>query len=329
MIGYYVHHVGQGHLRQALAISAASTHELTVLSSRPRPTGYEGPWVQLPRDDANPNPVDPTAFGQLHWAPIGDGGLRDRMASMAEWVRAANPSAMVVDVSVEVAVLARLMGVRVVAMVLPGNRADPAHRLGYALAEELIVPWPESIGAELADGTQPWTGKMHYTGAFSRFDGRLAVPRSSTRATVALLFGQGGTTVTSTDIAAARAATPDWDWTIMGGNDAAWLEDPWPLLYSADVVVTHAGLNAVAEVAAARKPAIVIAQPRPHEEQLITAHALARAGLAIALDRWPDADDWPELLRTALKSDGERWRIWSPGDGAERAASIIDSVSRR
>jgi hypothetical protein len=221
------------------------------------------------------------------------------------------------------------MGVRVVAVVLPGNRADPAHRLGYALAEELIVPCPESIGVELADGTQPWAGKMRYTGAFSRFDGRPSATRSGRRPVVVLLQGQGGSTLNGSDIAAARAATPDWDWTVVGGEHAAWIEDPWPTLSSADVVVTHAGLNAVAEVAAARKPAIVIPQPRPHEEQHTTARALAHAGLAITRERWPPADEWPELLQTALSSGGERWQVWSAGDGAQRAAAIIDAVAVR
>jgi predicted glycosyltransferase len=91
--------------------------------------------------------------------------------------------------------------------------------------------------------------------------------------------------------------------------------------------VTHAGLNAVAEVAAARKPAIVIPQSRPHEEQLRTARALAHAGLAIELKRWPDAGEWPDLLQTALRADGERWRVWSAGDGAKRAATVIESVA--
>jgi len=46
---------------------------------------------------------------------------------------------MMVDVSVEVSVLARLMGVPVVTMVLPGSRSDQPHRLGYALAAMLIA----------------------------------------------------------------------------------------------------------------------------------------------------------------------------------------------
>jgi hypothetical protein len=327
MIGYYVHHVGRGHLHQALAITGASSEQFTVLSSLDRPEGYQGPWVQLPRDDAADLPTDATAFGQLHWAPLHDIGLRERMALIAEWIQQARPAAMVVDVSVEVTAFARLMGVPIITLVLPGRRADPAHRLGYALAEQLIAPWPDAIGAELIGGTQPWTGKMRYTGAFSRFDGRAPAARPTGRPMVLLLQGQGGSTLTEADIASARTATPDWDWTVLVGDDATWIEDPWPLLSTADVVITHAGLNAVAEVAAARRPAIVIPQPRPHEEQLSTARALDHAGLAITLQRWPSTDQWPALLKAAARSGSQRWALWSPGDGARRAAAIIESVA--
>jgi hypothetical protein len=249
------------------------------------------------------------------------------MALIAGWIRSVRPDAMVVDVSVEVTAFVRLMGVRVIAVVLPGTRTDPAHQLGWALADVLIAPWPESIGAELANGTQPWAGKLRYTGAFSRFDGRTPTRRRAGSPAVLVLHGQGGSTVTEAHVTSARAATPDWDWVVLGGDHAPWVEDPWPTLSGVDVVVTHAGLNAVAEVAAARVPAIVIPQPRPHDEQVTTAHALANAELAITLERWPSAMQWPELLKAALASGGERWTLWSAGDGAKRAARIIKSLA--
>jgi hypothetical protein len=327
MIGYYVHHVGQGHLQQALTVAAVSSDQFTVLSSLQRPASYRGPWVQLPRDDAGPASTDPTAGGHLHWAPVGDAGLRARMAMIAEWIQTARPSAIVVDVSVEVSAFARLMGVPVIGFVLPGNRADSAHRLGYALTEQLIAPWPQSFDAELVDATQPWSAKMRHVGAFSRFDGRPAAQRPGGRPVVVLLHGRGGSTLTRSDVASARAATPEWDWKIIGGSDGAWMDDPWPVLSAADVVVTHAGLNAVAEVAAARRPAVVIPQPRPHDEQFRTAHALGESGLAVTLERWPPAGEWPHLLQTAQRRGGHRWHSWSAGDGAIRAAAIIESVA--
>ena len=125
----------------------------------------------------------------------------------------------------------------------------------------------------------------------------------------------------------AAAATPGWEWTILGGTTGRWAEDPWPALCRADVVITHGGLNAVAEVAAARKPAVVVPQDRPHGEQQATAHALARAGLAVVADPWPqDAALALPCCAPPVSWAGDRWAAWSPGTGAQDAAQIIESV---
>jgi len=301
MIGYYAHHVGHGHLRQAQTIAAVTTRQVTILSSLPRPADLVGGWVGLPRDDQTDGPRARTADGLLHWAPLQDDGLRSRMGIIAAWIRDNRPAAMVVDVSVEVTAFARLMGVPVVAIMLPGRRDDPAHRLGYSLAETLIAPWPASFGLALAEGSEDYAAKVRYVGGFSRFDGRAPAPKPAgeTRRAI-VLQGSGGVGPGAAQIDAARAATPGWRWTVFGVG-GRWVEDPWPALSTADVIITHAGLNAVAEVAATRRPAIVIAQPRPHDEQLATAAALGRAGLAITLGRWPAAAEWPNLLDRALR----------------------------
>ena len=91
-------------------------------------------------------------------------------------------------------------------------------------------------------------------------------------------------------------------------------------------MITHAGQNAVAEVAASRTPAIVIADARPHSEQHDTAATLDRAGLAIGLDRWPEAHEWPALLDAALLRGGAGWGRWLRPGGARRAAELLSSL---
>lgn len=329
MIGYYIHHVGAGHLQQARCIAAELSGDVTGLSSLARPAGWPGDWVRLPRDDAAAYAVRPTASGQLHWAPLHDTGLRGRMAAIAAWISQAAPSVMMVDVSVEVSVLARLMGVPVVTMVLPGSRSDQPHRLGYALAEMLIAPWLPSMSALLLDDADLASGKMRHVGAFSRFDGRRPEPGSGARGgtpTVLVLYGRGGSGIAEHDIRVAAAATPGWSWVVLGSGAGCWQDDPWTALCRADVVVTHGGQNAVAEVAAARKPAVIIPQSRPHGEQMATARALESAGLAVIAGSWPAATDWPSVLRAAARRGGDRWESWSSGTGARRAARLIESV---
>jgi hypothetical protein len=78
MIGYYIHHVGRGHLQQARCIAAQLSCGVTGLSSLAEPDGWPGSWIRLPRDDMAGAAADPESGGQLYWAPLGDAGLRWR-----------------------------------------------------------------------------------------------------------------------------------------------------------------------------------------------------------------------------------------------------------
>ena len=194
MIGYYVHHVGRGHLRNATCMAAALDREVTGLSSLPRPAGWQGPWIELERDDSGAPVRDPSAHGRLHWAPVHDAGLAARMARIAEWINAARPAALVVDVSVEVAVFGRLMGVPIVVRALPGDRSDPAHQLGYSLADAVLANWPAGLG-DMARDLHPWADRTHHVGGLSRFAGRSTARRPTGRPPCPRAPGQGGTSV--------------------------------------------------------------------------------------------------------------------------------------
>jgi UDP-N-acetylglucosamine:LPS N-acetylglucosamine transferase len=252
------------------------------------------------------------------------------MAQVAGWVAEHRPRLLVVDVSVEVALLARLCGVPTVVVALPGTRLDPPHRLAYDSAEALLAPWPE--GVHTRDWPSSWRQKVRCFGGISRFDGRpaaplrLAAPRP--RHQVLVLWGSGGRSAGSDAVAAARAATPDWEWL---ERDPASSPSPdlWAELCAADVVVSHAGQNAVAEVAAARRPAVVIAQARPFGEQEATAAAVHRLGAAVGLEQWPPAAEWPALLERAVGLGGSGWDRWTTGGGAAAAARHLETLAGR
>jgi hypothetical protein len=251
------------------------------------------------------------------------------MSSIATWIEQVMPAVMVVDVSVEVTTLCRLMGIPVIAVAMPGDRTDRAHRLGYDLATALIACWPPSVIPP--SWPRAWVEKTRFVGAFSRFDAQVDTSRADARPDgrrrAVLMLGAGGNIISRNDIQNAIGATPHWHWDILGAPDQRWWADLWPTLRAADVVITHAGQNAVAEVAAARTPAVIIPQPRPHGEQHATATALDRAGLATIAPRWPQASAWPGLLNEAASRDGQRWADWCPGDGAARAADLIESLA--
>ncbi len=338
MIGWYVHHHGSGHAHRAGAVAQALHHlapevVVTGLSSAPTPGGWPGRWLQLPRDeDGSGAPEgDPTAGGVLHWAPAGHPGLRERMTAIAAWVQRNTPKLVVVDASVEVTLLLRLLGVAVVVVAAPGERLDRPHRAAYDAALHLLAPWPGWV--QPAGWPPEWLVKTTALGALSRYDGR--PPSPVMPGTVAVLWGVGGLAVNAARLSAAVAATPRWRWTVLadvqmaaelGVQGARWVPDPWPQLTSAEVVVTHAGQNALAEVAAARRPAIVLPQRRPHAEQQTTGAALATAGLAAVEPTWPGDDRWPVLLDDVAGRDGGKWRAWSAGDGAAVAARTLLSL---
>ncbi|WP_409238129.1 glycosyltransferase [Streptomyces sp. PA5.6] len=343
MIGYYVHHQGRGHLHRAMCVASRTPDPVTLLSSLPRPAAWAGSWVSLPTDTAD-DPLDPTAQGRLHWVPLHHPGHRERMGIIAQWIRRESPSLFVSDVSVEAAALARLMGVPVVVMAMRGDRKDPAHRLGYDLADALLAPWPHTVPEP---GWPPhWHAKTIHTGSISRYDGRPRPPAAAAPATkeVVVMLGAGGTHLTEDHLREAQRTTPDWTWTVLGGrapehragggpapdggSPSTWLDDPWPILCRAQVVVTHAGQNAVAECAAARVPVVVIPEERPHGEQHATARALRAAGLATVRESWPAAEEWPALLAEAAALP-DRWEQWSPGDGADRAARLLTDLAAR
>ena len=328
MIGYYVHHHGRGHLTRAMEITRQLKTPVTVLSSLPRPRRIEpfADWIELARDEDGRSSPDLDAGGALHFAPARHAGYTQRMQQIAGWLAHRAPRLVVVDVSVEVTVLCRVLGTPVLVVALPGVRGDEAHLLGYRLAQHILAPWPRQIyqPAHL----QLFADKCSYVGAFSRFDSLDHQPLPGRRQVLAL-FGAGGSQVGADALRAAQENTRGWTWTAVGGTNLNWADDVWPRLQASDVVVTHGGQNALAEVAAARRPAVVVPQARPFDEQIGSSRALHREGITQTCLSWPAGGQWDQLLTTALHRGGARWSRWNDGHGAERAATVISGCMER
>jgi hypothetical protein len=336
MIGYYAHHLGSGHVHRAGVIASAVASPLVGFSTLAPPAGWPGRWIHLPDDsgDFTPSPSDDvTAGGTLHWVPLGHAGLRERMGLIGAELARGDVGVLVSDVSVEVAVLARLHGIPVVVMAQPGDRTDRPHQLCYDLAERLLAPWPAEVPS-----TWPrrWLDKTVHVGALSRFDDRTPEKPPGARR-VLVLWGSGGLDVGPDDLRAAAAATPGWRWDVVGQQPPGtgeppnlswhgWVDDVWSRLAGADVVVTHGGQNALAEVAAARRPAVVLPQSRPHGEQHASGDMLRHLGVGTVVPTWPEPDAWPGLLERARDGGGE-WERWSSGKGAQQAAAVLDALA--
>lgn len=335
-IGYYVHHHGAGHGAHARALADVVGDRLVGLGSGSAPAGWNRPWVQLARDDSPAPSGDPTRGGAWHWAPAGHDGFRARTRSLAQWIADHEPSVVVADVSAEVVVLAALLGVPTAMVLLHGRRTDRAHRLALDTADVVVAPWP----AEHAEPWQdPWEGKTRHLGLMSCYD-LLPPPDLTATPPQRVLVVGGSDGLCRPDIERAAAATPEWSWDVVGdiappGGHVASpvrchgrVEDLWPLLASASVVVSAAGAATVADIAAARRPAVLIPRPRPFDEQQALAGHLAGAAPVVVCEDWPAPDRWPALLRDAVRLDGRRWAARHDRSAASRFAAALAEVAR-
>ncbi|AYE94188.1 hypothetical protein C0J29_04665 [Mycobacterium paragordonae] len=329
MIGYYIHHHGFGHLARAATVCARMHRPVTALTSLDIPDPHPfSAVVTLPRDDQGPRAAEPTAHGALHWAPHHDPGLSARMSRIADWVRDAEPEAFVVDVSVEVALFVRLLGIPVIVVALPGRRIDAPHLLVHRTADHIVAAWPKALC--VPTWLRRYDHKTSYVGGISRFEGRHRTDRHTGGANqVLVLSGSDGAFGAEITPEISLCATDDSgpNWMTLGGA-GSWQADPWAQICGADVVVTHAGQGCIADVAAAQRPAIVIPQPRPFGEQTATGLMLRQHRLAIVAQDWPDQRAWPALLAHADAFDPQRWQRWAVDGAARRAAEAIEATAR-
>lgn len=346
MIGFYAHHHGTGHLTRCREIAAAIDDDTTILSSAP------GADLVLPMDAPAPGVGGAAldAHGAFHWAPAHHAGLAERMARIAAWVAEHRPRAFHVDVSVEVAVLVRALGVPVTVQAMPGIRDDAPHALGYRVADAIIAAWPDWV--ELPEHLTPVAGRVHAVGGISRFAGRAPAldahtgqeahsdaprrpghggtavhtgnPQHGERPGVVIVHGGGGTDQPAAywDAVAESLAVPC---TVIGPG--AWVDDPFALLSAAEVVVTAAGQNSIADLAVLGARAVVVPQDRPFDEQHASARILRDAGLAVVPESVPRVEEWAGLIARARALE-PRWEQWGSTGAAQRAARIIEEVGR-
>jgi len=325
-IGYYVHHYGAGHWQRASALAARLRHPCVLLGTNPGPAPC--PVIALP-DDAGGSGTAPG----LHYAPIGHEGLRLRTARIAAWIAEARPALMVVDVSVEVAMLARLCSTPVLYVRLAGRRDDAPHLAAFRAARALLAPYPAAL--EGADTPEWVLGRTFHAGFLTQ-------SRAATRdgRDIAVVFGRGGSGGNREALIAAATAVPERRWNVLGpvsggtgalpGNLAllGWRDDVAEILASAAVVVGAGGDGLLAEVAALGKRFVCLPEPRPFDEQAVKAERLAELGAAVTRSTWPPNEAWPALLADALALDPERIAALHDPDAITRAAAFIDYVAQ-
>ena len=358
---YYVHHQGLGHWRRALAVTAHLSRPVIFASSAPppQPLPASARFRLLPNDFPAPAEAGADAHGRLHWAPSRHDGLLGRHHLLLAEAARHRPLLAVVDVSVEVTVLLRTSGIPVIAVRQPGRRDDDAHTLGFALADEVVMPVPEEwglhaglarttavglIGAGAPDALGPAglgsaefeTAEFETAGFGSAGFGSAGLRSAAAvgapdRPRVLIVVGQGGSRLDAHQCALIAADLPDHQVRVLGlrpnrpfgpGNltFVGRVSDPRAELAAADVVIGNAGLGTVSDVVGAGRAFVAVPEDRPFEEQHATGRALAAHRQAVVLTDLPAAGGW----RTAVAQAIARGPADLTVDGAARFAELIE-----
>lgn len=341
-IGYYVHHQGAGHWQRACLIARALERPVTLIGTLAEFDIRDAPGsvLDLPDDrigagfDGRDGMADRPH--SLHYAPVGADNVRARMGRLAAWIAETDPALLVVDVSVEIALFARLMSVPTLVVRLAGTRTDLPHLEAFRGAERLLAFFPPELDAT---ATPDWVrAKTAYAGLLTAD----TVPDTpQTDGSILVIFGRGGAGGRLSELATAAMAVPDRPWHVIGPVEGSgtptpvnlhvhgWVADPAPYIARADLVVGGGGDGVVSAVAGAGKRFVCLPEPRAFDEQVEKARALAAMGAAIHCESWPDPSAWPSVVAAGLRLDpAVIGSLARPGVIARTAALIDEQADR-
>ncbi|MCJ2060292.1 glycosyltransferase [Methylobacterium sp. J-048] len=339
-IGWYVHHQGAGHLQRARAVAAALPRPCTLIGTLAEFDTSGLDVLDLPDD----RPLGGAAFDgrdgeaerpeALHYAPLNHPGVRTRMARIAEWAARTNPALIVVDVSVEIALLARLLSVPTLVVRLAGTRTDRPHCEAFRSAARLLAPFPEALdGAGVPDWIR---AKTHYAG----FLGAPAQAAAQAGDDILVVFGRGGAGGDLAELAAAARAVPERPWHVLGPVSGAgevpenlhlhgWVDDVEARVARAALLVGGGGDGLVALAAGQAKRFVCLPEERAYGEQTEKAEALRKLGAAVVHPGWPSTEAWPGLVRAGLALDPAVIRSLHRPSAVQDCAAAIENLIRQ
>jgi predicted glycosyltransferase len=322
---FYVHHHGSGHVMRALAIAKnLPCHSVTFLGSDLQRYGRLIPsditCIHLPSDIAERQDVSAKMLdiNLLHYAPLNVKGLADRASILINTLQQISPALLIVDVSVEITLLATLAGFPTVVIRQNGIRNDMPHLNAYQCAQILIAPCSETL---MDISSERWVEeKTFFSGGFSRYAEREKSTLPTHHDKIGVLAGSGGTTLHTEVLAQMGIQCPDNNFHVIGqlsiesadlpknvrlyGN----VDDPSQILSTCAVVIGNAGHNTVMEMADLNKKFICITEPRPFDEQLCKGRLLESHSMCIVVRHDVVGDcDWLDLIEKARNLPQDSW----------------------
>ncbi|MGP5312993.1 hypothetical protein [Psychrobacter faecalis] len=327
-LGYYAHHHGSGHCRQidklAALLPTEARQQLTVFTSLTSDTYTfaaidEAQIVRLPAEDERADDVLAGRAGQnwqpasLHYSPVGNSDIQQRSHKILDAICQCRIDLMIIDVSVEVAMLCRAASVPYLYVRLPGLRDDEPHLNAFAGALALLAPYPRTLESAM---TLDWLAKktlyldfintqqknaqtyqdfiedlMQLTTDEKALSLMLNDKDKDTPTIVTVIKGYGGHQAIDAKLPELRQLLPHTFIISLGPIDedkrhyvdiAVDVSDVTPFIEHSDYLLMACGLNAVAQACDYATPLVVLPDDRPHQEQEVMAEALIAQGRAFS-----------------------------------------------
>ncbi|WP_198328325.1 hypothetical protein AB8P72_07230 [Psychrobacter sp. CLB018] len=333
-LGYYAHHHGSGHCRQidklAALLPTEARQQLTVFTSLTSDTYTfaaidEAQVVRLPAEDERADDVLAGRAGQywqptsLHYSPVGNSDIQQRSHKILDTIYQRRIDLMIIDVSVEVAMLCRAASVPYLYVRLPGIRDDVPHLNAFAGALALLAPYPRTLESAM---TLDWLAKktlyldfinteqrdaqtyqvfikhlMQLTTDEKALSLMLNDKDKDTPTIVTVIKGYGGHQAIDAKLPELRQLLPHAFIISLGPIDedkrhyvdiAVDVSDVTPFIVHSDYLLMACGLNAVAQACDYATPLVVLPDDRPHQEQEVMAEALIIQGRALSWQQFKD-----------------------------------------
>ena len=333
-LGYYAHHHGSGHCRQidklAALLPTEARQQLTVFTSVTSDAYMfaaidEAQVVRLPAEDERADDVLAGRAGQywqpasLHYSPVGNSDIQQRSHKILDTIYQRHIDLMIIDVSVEVAMLCRAASVPYLYVRLPGIRDDEPHLNAFAGALALVAPYPRRLESTK---TSEWISQKTLYLDFINTEQRdaqtyrdfikdlmqlitdkkalslmLNDKDKNTPTIVTVIKGYGGHQAIDAKLPELRQLLPYAFIISLGPIDedkrhyvdiAAEVSNVTPFIEYSDYLLMACGLNAVAQAYDYATPLVVLPDDRPHQEQEVMAEALIAQGRALSWQQFKD-----------------------------------------
>lgn len=333
-LGYYAHHHGSGHCRQidklAALLPTEARQQLTVFTNVTSDAYTfaaidEAQIVRLPAEDERADDVLAGRAGQywqpasLHYSPVGNSDIQQRSHKILDTIYQRRIDLMIIDVSVEVAMLCRAASVPYLYVRLPGLRDDVPHLNAFAGALALLAPYPRTLESAM---TLDWLAKKTLYLDFINTQQRdaqtyqdfikhlmqlitdkkalslmLNDKDKDTPTIVTVIKGYGGHQAIDAKLPELRQLLPHAFIISLGPIDedkrhyvdiAVDVSDVTPFIEHSDYLLMACGLNAIAQAYDYATPLVVLPDDRPHQEQEVMAEALIAQGRAFSWQQFKD-----------------------------------------